>query len=133
MHHAEKAKEIQAWFAARGHEAQPSKTTDRFIGLDDLAKEKQKLREKYDQDAIREHYGVIKDADAVLILNYERHDIPNYIGGNSFLEMGFAHILGKPLYLLNPIPAMPYYETEIIAMRPIVLEGNLERLLTQTG
>ncbi|PJC52196.1 MAG: hypothetical protein CO030_04160, partial [Candidatus Magasanikbacteria bacterium CG_4_9_14_0_2_um_filter_42_11] len=73
--------------------------------------------------------GEIKKSDKVLILNYDKHDIPNYIGGNSFLEMGFAYILKKPIYLLNPIPKIPYYETEIIAMKPVILDGELKKIL----
>ena len=52
--------------------------------------------------------------------NYDKHGIKNYIGGNAFLEMGFAHVLGiKKFIYLNPIRKMPYYETEIVAMRPL--------------
>lgn len=129
MQYAEKAKAVAEWFIARGHEAYPSRNTDEYIGLSDEEKEKLKLFHKYEQDAIREHWNVIQKADKVLVLNYDKHDISGYIGGNSFLEMGFAHVLNKPIYLLNPIPKMPYYETEIIAMRPVILGGNLEKIL----
>ncbi len=129
MQYAEKAKEAQQWFESRGHEASPSSQNEQYLGLSDEEKEVLKLKHKYDNDAIRTHWNVIKNSDRVLILNYEKHGIPGYIGGNSFLEMGFAHILKKTLYLLNPIPKMPYYETEIIAMKPIVLDGNLEGIL----
>ncbi|KKS51936.1 MAG: Maf-like protein [Candidatus Magasanikbacteria bacterium GW2011_GWC2_42_27] len=120
MQYAEKAKEVQQWFQARGHEAFPSS----FNELETL-----KLKQKFELDAIREHWGNIEKSDKVLILNYDKHGIPNYIGGNSFLEMGFAYILKKPLYLLNPIPDMPYYKTEIQAMKPIVLNGDFEKIL----
>ena len=36
--------------------------------------------------------------------------------------------LRKPIFLLNPIPEMPYYKTEIIAMKPTVIDGDLARL-----
>ncbi len=129
MQYAEKALEVQAWFQARGHEAYPSTFSREFVGLNDEEKEMLKLRQKYEHDAIREHWYVIQKADKVLILNYDKHDIPGYIGGNSFLEMGFAYILNKPIYVLNPIPKMPYYETEIIAMRPIIINGDLEKII----
>ena len=128
MQYAEKAKEAQKWFALRGHEAFPSKFNEEFIGLTDEEKEKQKLINKYEREAIREHWNTIQNADAVVVLNYDKHGIAGYIGGNSFLEMGFAYILKKPIYLLNPIPEMPYYKTEIIAMKPIVLDGDLEKV-----
>jgi len=129
MQYAEKAKEVQEWFQARGHEAFPSSFNELFIGLNDEEKEALKLKQKFEQDAIREHWYNIEKSDKVLVLNYDKHSIPNYIGGNSFLEMGFAYILKKPLYLLNPIPDMPYYKTEIEAMRPIVLDGDFEKIL----
>ena len=53
--------------------------------------------------------------------------IPNYIGGNTFLEMGFAHVLNKKVFLLNNIPAMPY-DDEIKDMQPIVLNGDLLKI-----
>ena len=128
MQYAEKAKEVQEWFRDHGHEAFPSSFNELFIGLNDEEKEALKLKQKFEEDAMREHWDTIQKADKVLILNYDKHGIANYIGGNSFLEMGFAYILKKPLYLLNPIPNMPYYKTEIEAMKPIVLKGDLERI-----
>jgi len=59
-----------------------------------------------------------------LVANYNKREIQNYIGGNSFLEMGFAHILRKKIFLLNEIPEM-IYSDEIKAMQPIILNGIL--------
>jgi len=70
----------------------------------------------------------MQDADALLVANFDKHGIKNYIGGNAFLEMGFAHVLNQKIYLLNPIPRMPYYETEIVAMRPMVINGDLSKI-----
>lgn len=128
MQYAEKVKEMEEFFRAQGHEAFGSSFNSEFIGLNDEEKEKLKLLKKYDNDAIREHWSIIEKCDRVLVLNLEKHGIPGYIGGNSFLEMGFAYILKKPIYLLNPIPKMPYYETEIIAMKPIILNGDLSKV-----
>ncbi len=129
MQYAEKAKEVQKWFRAKGHEAFPSGFNEQYIGLTDEEKETLKLEHKYNHDAIREHWGNIEKSDVVLVLNYDKHGVKNYIGGNSFLEMGFAYIQKKPIYMLNPIPKMLYYETEIIAMKPIVIDGDLKNIL----
>lgn len=129
MQYAERAKEVQDWYATQGHQAFPSSFNAAYLGLSDEEKEVLKLKHKNEQDAIREHWGTIGKSDAVLVLNYEKHGIHGYIGGNSFLEMGFAYILRKPIFLLNPIPEMPYYKTEIIAMKPIAIDGDLARLL----
>ena len=129
MQFAEKAKETEEWFRAQGHTAFPSSSNEKYIGLSDEEKEKLKLVHKYEQDAISKHWNVIQNCDAVLVLNDDKQGIPGYIGGNSFLEMGFAHVLKKPIYLLYPIPNIPYYKTEIIAMKPHILHGDLSKML----
>lgn len=82
-------------------------------------------RRKIEKDLIRRHYELIQDSDAILVLNYEKRGIKNYIGGNALLEMGFAHILNKKIYLLHDIPEMEFIKQEIEAMNPIVLNGDL--------
>jgi len=99
-----------------------------FVGKTDEEKEQIKLEQKYKNDAIREFWALMKNADALLVANYDKSGVKNYIGGNAFLEMGFAHVLNQKIYLLNPIPHMPYYETEIIAMRPLVIDGDLSKI-----
>jgi len=82
---------------------------------------------KKEKNAIKEHFEKIKQSDAILVCNFDKNGIKNYIGGNSFLEIGFAYILGKKIFLLNPIPRM-LYEAEIIGMEPIVLDGDLKKI-----
>jgi hypothetical protein len=111
-----------------GHESFMSKFAPYFVGKTDEEKEVIKLHQKNKNDAIREFWKPMQDADALLVANYDKHGIKNYIGGNAFLEMGFAHVLNQQIYLLNPIPKMPYYETEIRAMQPVVINGDLTRI-----
>ncbi|MFH1509823.1 MAG: hypothetical protein ABID67_01580 [Candidatus Nealsonbacteria bacterium] len=85
------------------------------------------VKNKIDQDLIRDYYNEIKNSDAILVINEMRHNINNYIGGNSFLEIGFAYILNKKIFLLNPIPNIGYKE-EIEAMRPIIVNGDLSKI-----
>jgi len=97
------------------------------FSLDEIKKEKEdgKFSERaIKYDSIRAYWKIIEGADAILIANYDKKGISNYIGGNSFLEMGFAHILNKKIYLLNNIPDM-IYSDEIKAIQPIILGGNL--------
>ena len=125
MQYTEKMLEICAQLEQLGHKAFTSKFADAYVGKSDVQKEEIKLDHKYNHDAIREFLHLIEETDALLVANYTKHGIENYIGGNAFLEMGFAHFLYKKIYLVNPIPEMPYYGTELIAMRPIVLNGDL--------
>ena len=76
------------------------------------------------EDTFRVYYKKIQDVDAVLVLNLKKKGIEGYIGGNVFLEMGFAHVLNKKIFLLNEIPDMAYRD-EIRGMQPIVLHGDL--------
>ncbi len=86
-------------------------------------------RRKIERDLIRAHYNKIKNSDAIFVINKDKKGIKNYIGGNSFLEIGFAYILRKKIFLLNPIPTeIPYFYQEIIAMEPIVLGGDLAKI-----
>lgn len=89
--------------------------------------DRERITAKIEFDFIREHFKKIEAADAILVLNYDKKGIKGYIGGNTFLEMGYAYGLGKEIYLLNPIPEMDYY-TEMVAIQPIVLDGDLTRL-----
>src|SRR6185295_13440844 len=129
MQHTEKILRIAEQLRAMGHEVFTPQNTDRYLGKTDEEKEVVKLDEKYNNDAIREFWKPMQDADALVVANYDKHGIKNYIGGNAFLEMGFAHVLSQKIYLMNPIPDMPYYGTEIIAMKPIVLNGDLSKIV----
>ncbi|MDO8451450.1 MAG: hypothetical protein Q7S76_01115 [bacterium] len=89
--------------------------------------DEEKVLVKVEHDVIREHFGYIQKSDAILILNFEKNGIPNYIGGNTFLEMGLAFWLGKKVFVLYPIPSMDY-RTEMHAMQPIVIDGDLGKI-----
>ncbi len=68
----------------------------------------------------------MQGGDAVLVANYEKYGISGYIGGNTLMELGFAHVLNQRIYLLNPIPEISYYKSEIEAVRPVILNNNLD-------
>jgi len=89
--------------------------------------ERDSSKVKIEHDCIRWYYNETKNGDAVLILNYEKNNVRGYIGGNAFLEMAFAHVLGKKIFVLNNIPEVSYID-EIKAMEPIVLNGDLENI-----
>ncbi len=84
-------------------------------------------KNKIEEDLIRYHFKEIKNANAILVVNVDKRGIKNYLGGNSFLEMGFAHVLDKKIFLLNEIPDVSYKD-EIEAMQPIILNGDLSRI-----
>lgn len=73
---------------------------------------------------MKEHFQKINLSDSILVLNFDKKGIKNYIGSNTFLEMGVAMHLNKKIYLLNEIPNQDSKD-EIVAMNPTELNGNL--------
>ncbi len=128
MQYMEKMLALRDQLIKLGHDAFVTNLAGPFIGKSDEEKETIKLEQKNNQDAIREFWKLMQGADAILVANYDKHGVSNYIGGNTFLEMGFAHVLNQKIFVLNPLPDMPYYGTEIIAMKPVIINGDLEKI-----
>lgn len=112
------------------------KILDGEISFEEFLKIKNKegdigLRNTAPIDFIRRYWDYIQASDAILVLNLEKKGIKNYIGGNTFLEMGFAYGFGKKIYLYNPIPERSermHYTDELMDLKPIVINGNLENI-----
>lgn len=110
---------------AAGHDAFISSQAEPFLGKTQAERDALNVSQKMEEDAIREFWRLMQGADAVLAVNLEKRGIPGYVGGNTLLELGFAHVLGQKIFLWEPIPDIPYYRTEIEAMRPVVIHGDL--------
>jgi len=76
------------------------------------------------QEAMKNHFDKVEWCDTILVLNYTKNEISNYIGANTLLEMGLAMHFDKPIYLLNDIPEISYKE-EVLGMKTIVIDGDL--------
>jgi hypothetical protein len=74
---------------------------------------------------IANHFRKIDASDAILVTNYAKHGINSYIGGNSFLEMGYAYGTGKKLFVLFDLPQEVSYKDELAGMQPICLHGDI--------
>lgn len=109
-----------------GHEPIVSRYVESMVGKTDQEKEALKIQQKNDQDAMRRDIENLEQAEAILMLNLDKNGISNYIGGNAFLELGWAYLQKKKLFFYNPIPDIPVFKTELVAMRPIILHGRLQ-------
>lgn len=125
----EKMLEIKEKLEKFGHEACVSGFAEHYVGKSEKEKEELTIYHKNEKDAIREYWEQIQKADAVLVLNYDKRGIKNYIGGNTLMEIGFAHVLNKKIFLMNPIPEIPYYQSEIEAVRPVIIHGDLSQIV----
>lgn len=79
-------------------------------------------------DLIINHYERIKSSHAILAVNITKNGIENYVGISAFMEIAFAFVMNKKIFLLNSIPEMIYYD-EITAMKPEILNGDLSKIL----
>jgi len=89
--------------------------------------EENHVQVKKDGGFIKWYYNSIVNSDAILVLNYDKNGIKNYIGGNTLMEIGFAHVHNKKIFLLNPVPEISYKD-EILAMEPVILNGDLSKI-----
>lgn len=77
---------------------------------------------------IGEHMKKIKQSDAILVMNFTKNEIENYIGANTFLEIGFAYFHKKKVFLFNPIPNQFYIIDEIKTIDPRIINGDCEQV-----
>jgi len=69
----------------------------------------------------------IKELDAVLVLNMDKGESKNYIGGATFLEIYDAFRFNKKVFLYNDIPD-GMLKDEIIGFSPIVINKDLSKV-----
>lgn len=128
MQFTDKMLEVREQLRELGHDAFITDLHKTMVGKTDEEIEKIKLHQKYNMDAIREFWNMMQGADAVLVLNYDKNNIQNYIGGNTLMEIGFAHVLNQKIFMLNSIPEMSYCKSEIEAVKPIILNGDFSKI-----
>ncbi len=80
------------------------------------------------ESAIRDHYEKIEWCDAVVVVNVEKRGVEGYVGGNTLIEIGVAFYLRKKICILNPVSSELSYTQEIMGMKPIFLDGNIQAI-----
>ena len=128
MQFTDKMIEVREQLRGLGHDAFLTDLHKAMVGKTADEIEKIKLYQKNNMDAIRAFWRMMQGADAVLVLNLDKNGIKNYVGGNTLMEIGFAHVLNQKVFLMNPIPEMPYCKTEIEAVKPVILYGDLTKI-----
>lgn len=104
-----------------GHEVKVPADTDKYASEEISHEDKWS---KIENDVIKDWKEVIDNSDAILVVNHEKRGVKGYIGGNGLIEMAFAHVANKKIFLLNQIPELNYKD-EILAMNPVVINGDL--------
>ncbi|MEK7669022.1 MAG: hypothetical protein AAB350_00305 [Patescibacteria group bacterium] len=117
---------FQKQLKANGHEVfMPIKV----VGVDYWSEDgKSRIEAKKGLGLVNEHLNKIEKSDAILVANYTKGDIKNYIGANTFIEMAFAHHNGNKIFILNPLPNQKYINDELVSFDGIVLNGDLNNI-----
>ncbi len=113
-------------FETKGDDTSVGAFFDRNGGVDAFPPDHDIWKKK--GKAITAHFRKIDASDCILVTNYEKKGIPNYIGGNTFLEIGYAYGTNKKIFILNEMPGASTYKEEILGMQPTILHGSISKI-----
>ena len=123
----DKVNEIKKELENQGHEITfPNSFEDPFKE-DRLKALNEEEHRKFKQEMMKLHNPKIKENDALLVLNFEKNGISNYIGGATFMEIVKAWELNKKIFFYNPIPE-GIFSDELNGINPTIINGNLSKL-----
>ena len=77
---------------------------------------------------IKHSESVISGVDAVLVVNYDKNGVKNYIGGATFLEIYDAFRLNKKIFFMNDLPE-GMLKDELIGFNGSVINGDLSKIV----
>lgn len=108
-----------------GHEVLlPNGIINRLIEKEDF----DPVQAKIDTQSCQKHVDKVREADVILVCNYDKNGIQHYIGANTFAEMFVAYYFGKPIFALNSLPDQPYIHDEIYSFGIKVIDGDLNKI-----
>jgi hypothetical protein len=118
---------IKSFLESRGHKVTlPNSYEEPFKEerMKTLSKEE---HIKFKQKMMRLHEPKIKKNDAVLVLNFVKKGIPNYIGGGTFMEVVKAWELNKKIFFWNSLPNCSFTD-ELTGINPIIIHRDLHKI-----
>jgi hypothetical protein len=123
----DKIPSIKEELEKRGHKITLPNCYDDSSTEDRIRRKGKMAHAKWKSEMFKHSIDVIKKMDAVLVLNFEKNGIANYIGGATFLEMYDAFRFSKKIFLYNEIPE-GILKDEIVGFGPFVIKGNLAKI-----
>jgi hypothetical protein len=121
----DRVNEIREVLEAAGHEITLPSCFDNPFEEEDVKRLSRKEHVVWKCNMMKRHEGNIVGQDAVLVLNFEKNGISNYIGGATFMEVVKAWEMDKRIFFYNPLPKCSFSD-ELIGINPVVINGNLE-------
>ena len=126
-HFYNKIPEIKKELESLGHEISLPNSYE-----DPLKEEEMKILGKKEHinwktKMMKQHGPKIKKNDAILVLNLDKNNIPNYIGGATFMEIIKAWELNKKIFFYNRLPNCSFTD-ELTAINPILINKDLDNI-----
>jgi hypothetical protein len=100
---------------------------DKPLKEEDMKKLGNKEHSEWKQRMMRLHEPKIKINDAILVLNFEKNGIPNYIGGATFMEVVKAWEFNKKIFFYNPLPKCSFTD-ELRGINPTIINKDLSKV-----
>lgn len=110
-----------------GHIITPPNSYDAPFKEEEMKQASKDAHINWKSNMMRQQEPKVRANDAILVLNFDKNDQKNYIGGATFLEIFKAFELNKKIFLYNSIPES-IFKGEIIAINPSVIDGDLSKL-----
>ena len=127
---AKKIYDIEQQLIDKGHKVFSHELMHKYAQDDEEVKryvQQDHAKLKQESDTFRWYYQAIKDSDAIVVCNYEKNNIPGYIGGSVLMEIGYAHCNNKKIFFMNPIPEVSFKD-ELIAVNPQIINNDLSQI-----
>ncbi|MEK6842753.1 MAG: hypothetical protein AABX84_02960 [Nanoarchaeota archaeon] len=122
-----KIPEIKEKLERLGHEITLPNSFENPFLEEEIKKLNKEKHIEWKSKMLKEQNQKIETNDGIAVLNFEKNNQLNYIGGATFMEIVKAWELGKKIFLFNPIPNNLFTD-ELNAINPIILNGDLESI-----
>lgn len=119
---------IQSFLESKGHKLTLPNSFEEPFKEERMKSLSPKDHIKFKQKMMRLHEPKIKKNDAVLVLNFMKKGIPNYLGGATFMEVVKAWELNKKIFFWNPLPNCSFTD-ELTGINPIIIHGDLNKVI----
>lgn len=126
-HFYSKIQEIKSELEKQGHKITLPNSYEEPLKEEEMKKISKEEHLKWKSEMFRLQNIKVKENDAIFVLNFDKRENKNYIGGAVFLEIFKAWELGKKIFLLNDVPE-GILEDEIFGFNPTILNGDLSKI-----
>jgi len=119
-----RVKEIAGTLEKSGHRVSYPNSYDDPLMEEKLKRMSPREHIKWKAAMMKKDRENIESQDAILVLNFEKKGVPNYVGGATFLEIYKAWELDKKIFFYNPLPNCSFTD-ELAGISPVIINGDL--------